>query len=855
MTSVVIVESPAKAKTINKYLGPGYTVVASFGHVRDLPSKEGSVQPEQDFAMLWEVEPRAMARINDIAKAVKGADALYLATDPDREGEAISWHVLELLNQKKALDGVAVKRVAFNEITKSAIEKAMAEPRELDRELIDAYLARRALDYLVGFTLSPVLWRKLPGARSAGRVQSVALRLIVDRELEIEKFIPQEYWSIAGAFQTEAGEAFSARLYALAGEKVQKLDIGNEAKAREIQALAKGGSYRIAAVEKKPQTRNPWPPFTTSTLQQEAARKLGFSARRTMQIAQGLYEGKPIDGEVTGLITYMRTDGVQISNEAITSARRTIAGTFGNIYLPSSPRLYQSKIKNAQEAHEAIRPTDPARAPESVARSLDHDELRLYELIWKRTLASQMASAKMELTTATIEAEDSRATFRAAGTVMQFDGFLRLYREDQDEQTENGDEAKLPALKDGERPSLNGVEAKQHFTEPLPRYSEASLVKKLEELGIGRPSTYASILSVLRDRSYVRMDRNRFIPEDKGIVVTAFLESFFDRYVEYDFTAELEEELDKISAGLLDWKEVLRTFWKDFSARTTDVLGVRTSVVLDKLNDHLEAHIFPPPKEGGDGRKCPKCETGRLSLKVGRFGVFIGCSNYPDCRFTRPLAASEAHPAAPAHGKEVLGQDPATGQDVKFKTGRFGPYLELGEAKSKDEKPKRAPVPKDLPPGGLTLEKALALLALPRTVGAHPETGKPIVAGIGRFGPYVAHDGKYASLPTSEDVFTIGVNHAVTLIAESKSRGPRRGPAALKDLGAHPADGKKVKVMEGRYGPYVNHGKTNATIPGGIEPTEITMAQAVELLAARAARQSAKKGGARKKGAKKPKTP
>jgi len=846
MSDVVIVESPAKAKTINKYLGPGYIVVASFGHVRDLPSKEGSVQPDQDFAMLWEVEPKAMARINDIARAVKGAKILYLATDPDREGEAISWHVLELLNQQKALDGVAVKRVAFNEITKPAIEKAMAEPRELDRELIDAYLARRALDYLVGFTLSPVLWRKLPGARSAGRVQSVALRLIVDRELEIDKFEPQEYWSVEGLFQTEGGEPVSARLYALAGEKVQKLDIGGAARAKEIQALAKGASYRVAAVEKKPQARNPWPPFTTSTLQQEAARKLGFSARRTMQIAQGLYEGKPLNGEVTGLITYMRTDGVQISNEAIASSRRVIAETFGNVYLPSSPRFYKSKIKNAQEAHEAIRPTDPTRTPESIARSLQHDELRLYELVWKRALASQMASARLELTTASLEAEDGRAAFRAAGTVTLFDGFLALYREDRDEPAEGEENGKLPALKEGERPTLMDVAAAQHFTEPPPRYSEASLVKKLEELGIGRPSTYATILSVLRDRNYVRMDRNRFIPEDKGVVVTAFLESFFDRYVEYDFTAELEEELDKISAGELDWKKVLRDFWNDFSARTNDVMGVRTSVVLDRLNDHLETHIFPPSKEGGDGRKCPKCEKGRLSLKVGRFGVFIGCSNYPECRFTKPLSAAEPHPAAPAHGKEVLGKDPASGQDVKFKTGRFGPYLELGEAKAEGEKPKRAPVPKDLPAGSLTLEKALALLALPRIVGPHPETGKPITAGIGRFGPYVAHDGKYASLPSSEDVFTVGVNHAVTLIAESKPRGFRRGPAALKDLGSHPEDGKQVKVMEGRYGPYVNHGKTNATIPGGIEPIEISMAQAVELLAARAARQGAKKKSAKK---------
>lgn len=856
MSSVVVVESPSKAKTINKYLGPGYTVLASFGHVRDLPSKEGSVKPQEDFAMQWEVEPQAMAHVNDIAKALKNAETLYLATDPDREGEAISWHVLEILRQKNALEGKTIKRVAFNEITKPAIAKAMTEPRELDRELIDAYLARRALDYLVGFTLSPVLWRKLPGARSAGRVQSVALRLIVDRELEIEKFKPTEYWSIQGRFQSQAGESFEARLYSLKDEKVQKLDIPSETKAREIENTIKDATYHVSSIEKKPQTRNPWPPFTTSTLQQEAARKLGFSARRTMQIAQSLYEGKPIHGEVTGLITYMRTDGVYIANDAITVARRTIAEKFGNIYLPPSPRLYKSKIKNAQEAHEAIRPTDPSRTPENIAGSLDHDEARLYELIWKRTLASQMASAKLEVTAATLEADDRRAAFRAAGTVTVFDGFLTLYREDRDEPTEGEDSGRLPSLREGEQPTLLGVDTQQHFTEPPPRYSEASLVKKLEELGIGRPSTYASILSVLRDRNYVRMDRNRFIPEDKGVVVTAFLESFFDRYVEYDFTAQLEEELDKISAGELDWKQVLQEFWKDFSTRTNDVLGVRTSVVLDQLNDHLESHIFPEPQGGGDGRKCPKCDQGRLSLKVGRFGAFIGCSNYPECRFTKTFSATEPHPAAPAQGREVLGKDPVSGMDVKFKVGRFGAYLELGEAQSKDDKPKRAPIPKDLPAGGLTLEKALALLSLPRTVGSHPETGKPIVAGLGRFGPYVAHDGKYASLPSSEDVFTIGINHAVTLIAEAKSRGPRRGPAALKELGPHPEDGKAVKVMEGRYGPYVNHGKLNATIPGGLEPTTITLAQALELLAARAARQGGKKKSSpkRKTSAKKAKT-
>ena len=846
--NVVIVESPAKAKTINKYLGPGFKVLASFGHVRDLPSKDGSVKPDQDFAMSWEIDAKAKKHLKKIADAVKGADALYLATDPDREGEAIAWHVLEILKAKKLLEGVTVHRVAFNQITKSAITKAMAEPRELDQQLINAYLARRALDYLVGFTLSPVLWRKLPGAKSAGRVQSVALRLIVDRELEIDKFIPEEYWSVRGAFTGDAGAPFEGRLTSFRGEKLEKKDIRDEARAREIEAALKDRAWRVTSVEKKPQRRHPYAPFTTSTLQQEAARKLGFSARQTMQVAQRLYEGKSINGEVTGLITYMRTDGVSIAGEAIAAARSVIEAEYGKNYLPASPRMYKSTAKNAQEAHEAIRPTDLRRKPGQVAHALDKDERGLYELIWKRTLASQMEAARLELTTVNIEAADGLASFRASGTVTVFDGYRALYREGRDDLGDRNEEARLPAIREGETPSLNKIVTRQHFTEPAPRFSEATLVKKLEQLGIGRPSTYASILSVLRRRNYVRMEKKRFVPEDNGIVVTAFLESFFDRYVEYDFTANLEEQLDKISAGQLNWKEVLRAFWQDFQARTDEVLNVRTTVVLDKLNEHLEAHIFRVEEAGADPRKCLSCDDGRLSLKTGRYGVFIGCSNYPECRFTKQLGTnsnSKAGGAAPENDEKILGQDPETGKDVKLKNGRFGPYVELGEKDEKSGKPKRASIPKDLPLDELGLEKALKLLSLPRIVGAHPETGKEITAAIGRYGPYLAHDGSFASLASTEEVFSVGVNRAVVVLAEKKS-GARRGAVTLKDLGPHPEDGKIVKVLDGRYGPYVTHNRVNATVPKGVDPETLTLEQGLALLAAKAARKGSGKGRAKK---------
>ena len=776
--NVVIVESPAKAKTINKYLGPGYTVLASFGHVRDLPAKDGSVRPSEDFAMDWEVDNDSKKRIADIAKALKGADRLYLATDPDREGEAISWHVLQILNDRKALKGVEVGRITFNEITKAAVTSAIKAPRQLDQELIDAYLARRALDYLVGFTLSPVLWRKLPGARSAGRVQSVALRLICERELEIERFKSQEYWSVLGHFVSGDGTGFDARLTHLDGKKLDKFDINSAEKAEEAKAAIERREFHVDSVESKPGTRNPSPPFTTSTLQQEAARKLGFSAQRTMQLAQRLYEGIDVDGETVGLITYMRTDGVSMAAEAIQGARNLIGDQFGSAYLPDSPRLYKAKAKNAQEAHEAIRPTDFARHPDRLHR-LEPDQRRLYELIWKRALASQMNSARLERTTVDVASRDRNVILRATGSVVLFDGFLALYQEGVDDRAKDDEDGgRLPKLIKDEGVRRGPVTIAQHFTEPPPRYSEASLVKKLEELGIGRPSTYASILSTLRDRAYVTMDKNRFLPEDKGRLVTAFLESFFARYVEYGFTAGLEELLDDVSAGKIGWKEVLRDFWQDFAAAIEGTKDLKISDVIEQLDQLLGPHLFPEGEDGKDPRVCPSCGSGRLSLKLGKFGAFIGCSNYPECRFTRQFGVSGDDAAKAAIGDDgvkILGDDPETGEKVSLRSGRFGPYVQLGEG----EKPKRASLPKDIGPEVVDLEKAVALLSLPRDIGTHPESGKVIQAGIGRYGPYIVHDGRYVNLPTSEEVFTIGLNRAVSLLAEPPKRGRRAAQEPL----------------------------------------------------------------------------
>jgi len=842
--NIVVVESPAKAKTINKYLGPGYEVLASFGHIRDLPAKDGSVDPKADFHMLWEVDAQSQKRINDIAKALKGADKLILATDPDREGEAISWHVLEVLKEKNALKKQAVERVVFNAITKQAVTEAMKHPRAIDAALVDAYLARRALDYLVGFTLSPVLWRKLPGARSAGRVQSVALRLVCDRELEIEKFVAREYWSISAMLATPRNETFEARLVGADGQKIQRLDIGSGAEAEAFTRNLENATFKVAAVEAKPTRRNPPPPFTTSTMQQEASRKLGFSPAHTMRLAQRLYEGVEIDGETVGLITYMRTDGIDLAPEAINDIRAMLSRNYGKEYVPASPREYHNKSKNAQEAHEAVRPTSASRTPAQVAKQVDRDQARLYELIWNRAVASQMESAELERTTVDIigEVGARNLELRATGQVVKFDGFLTLYQEGQDETSEDDESRRLPAMSQGERLAKQSINSSQHFTEPPPRYSEAALVKRMEELGIGRPSTYASVLQVLQDRGYVRLDKKRLVPEDKGRVVVGFLESFFQRYVEYDFTANLEEQLDRISNSEVDWKKVLQDFWVDFIGAVNDIKDLTITQVLDALNDLLEPHIFPQPADGSDRRKCPNCATGRLSLKVGRFGAFIGCSNYPECNFTRQMTPGAN---GGVNGTKVLGEDPETGLEVSLRSGRFGPYLQLGEQAKpekkgdKVEKPKRAGLPKGLSPEDIDLEKALALLALPREVGLHPEDNEPIIAGIGRFGPYVKHGKTYANLDSSEDVLTVGLNRAVTLIAEKKAnpgRGRRFGADPGKVLGEHPDKGGPIVVKNGRYGPYVSHAGINATLPADVTPDTVTLDQAVSLLDARAAK-------------------
>ena len=834
--NIVIVESPAKAKTINKYLGPDYQVIASYGHVRDLPSKDGSVDPDEDFLMHWSVDTKSGKRLSDIAKAVKDADRLILATDPDREGEAISWHVLEVLRAKKALNGKPVERVVFNAITRDAVLDAMRHPRQIDADLVDAYLARRALDYLVGFTLSPVLWRKLPGARSAGRVQSVALRLVCDRENEIEIFLPQEYWSVAVTLETPDGARFVARVVGYRGDKIGRLDIPDEATARRVEAALKSGDYRVVSIEAKPLRRNPPPPFTTSTLQQEASRKLGFAAARTMQVAQRLYED--------GRITYMRTDGVDVAPEAIAATRAVIGKDFGARYVPDKARHYQVKAKNAQEAHEAIRPTELSRSPASLGGSLEPDQARLYELIWKRMVASQMASAEIERTTVDIEAGSAdRVALRATGQVVRFDGFLTLYQEGRDDDSEDEDSKRLPPMKEGDRLAECGIAVDQHFTEPPPRYTEATLIKKMEELGIGRPSTYTATLSVLRDREYVRLEKRQLIPEDKGRLVTAFLSSFFERYVEYDFTADLEEKLDQVSNGDISWKDLLRDFWRQFSADVANTKELRVAEVLEALNELLGPHVFPKRADGGDPRQCPSCGTGKLSLKLGKFGAFIGCSNYPECRYTRQLAVPNGNGDGAelgGDGTRVLGQDPETGLDVTVRTGRFGPYVQLGEATEENKKPKRASLPKGWDPATIDLDRALALLALPREVGLNPETGTPITAGIGRYGPFVQNDGTYANLDSVDEVFSVGLNRAVSLIAEKKAGGGRgRGratPKALKTLGEHPTAGGPITVREGRYGPYINHGKINATLPKDVDPESVTIGMALELLAAKAAK-------------------
>ena len=860
--NLVIVESPAKAKTINKYLGPDYSVVASFGHVRDLPPKNGSVDPAHDFAMQWEIGERSHKPLSEILTRAKKAQNIFLATDPDREGEAISWHVQEYLKEKHIADKVTIRRVTFNEITKSAVQEAFRHARDIDTHLVEAYMARRALDYLVGFTLSPVLWRKLPGSRSAGRVQSVALRLICEREAEIEAFRAEEYWSIDALMTTKEGKSFTARLAALDGDKIEKMTLKNEQMASTAVGRIKDGQYSVASIERRQVKRNPYPPFITSTLQQEASRKLRFSATKTMRTAQRLYEGVDVGGETVGLITYMRTDGVTLSQEAVVATRQLIKNKYGADFLPESPRMYKSKVKNAQEAHEAIRPTDIHRTPESVMEWLNEDEAKLYELIWKRTVACQMESAVLDQVSVDIANKDGKVVLRATGSIVTFDGFLKVYREDQEDEDKNADdeERRLPHLKEGDGLSLDDVTPHQHFTQPPPRYSEASLVKKMEELGIGRPSTYASILQVLQDRDYVKLDQRRFVPESRGRIVTTFLTNFFRNYVEYNFTADLEEQLDAISAGDIGWKKVLRDFWAAFSAAVEKTSDLKITDVINALEHDLQPILFP----NGD-QTCPVCKEGRLNLKLGKFGAFVGCSNYPTCTYTRPVLsggddnsgenAGDAQPAV-----RLLGDDPVTGMPVTLRVGPYGPYVQLGPApgaakaepapepadekdakgkkkkkKAAVEKPKRGPVPKGMSPDDVDLATALRLLTLPREVGLHPETGEMIKAGIGRFGPFLVHQGKFKSIPADDPdgVLTIGLNRAVDLLAQpSKGRGGA-GFGTIRELGNHPGDGKPVTLSKGRYGPYVKHGSTNATVPKSQDLDGLTLDQAVELLAAK----------------------
>lgn len=852
---LVIVESPAKAKTINKYLGKKYKVLASYGHIRDLPSKDGSVQPDDDFAMRWELSGRASKTVADIKKAAKEADSIYLATDPDREGEAISWHILNVLQDAKLIKDKQVHRVTFNEITKKAVQEAFAKPRDLDQNLIEAYLARRALDYLVGFTISPVLWRKLPGARSAGRVQSVALRLICDRETEIEKFTSDEYWSVHAVLHTPDGAPFEARLTHLAGNKLDKLDIGSEAEARAAEARIAHKALKVTSLEKKQSRRNPYAPFITSSLQQEASRKLGFGASHTMRVAQKLYEGIEINGETVGLITYMRTDGITLSGEAIAQARDVIGKEYGDRYLPKSPRAYKSKAKNAQEAHEAIRPTDCHRMPQSVRRALSDDEFKLYNLIWKRTVACQMESAIFDQVVADISDGTDDVVLRANGSVLNFDGFLKVYQESFDDSRDDENNKRLPPMKEDDDLKTISVNSDQHFTQPPPRYTEASLVKKLEEEGIGRPSTYASILQVLQDRDYVTLDKKRFIPQDRGRIVTTFLTMYFNRYVDYQFTANMEEELDAISAGHVAWKEALRLFWCDFKTAVDKTKDLTITEVIDALDEDLGHHFFPSQADGSDPRQCKACGDGRLGLKLGKFGAFLGCSNYPECKFTKPLTVQDGQNDDADTGGLNLDAGPIElganddGVPITLKKGPYGVYVQLGpkDPEDKKDKPKRQGLPKDLSPVDVTLDVAKQLLSLPRQIGTHPESGEMIEAGIGRFGPYLKHGSQYVSLKGDDDVLTVGMNRAVEVIANAPAKRGGASAKPLKELGKHPAEKKEMAVFSGRYGPYVKMGKVMASLPKDKEPESLTLEEAVELI-------DKKKGGAKKKSAAKKST-
>ena len=820
---VVVVESPAKAKTINKYLGSDYTVLASFGHVRDLPAKDGSVDPDKGFDMKWEIGVDSKKHVKAIADALKKDNELILATDPDREGEAISWHLEETLRNKRVINSdTPVSRVVFNAITKSAVSEAMANPREIDAPLVHAYLARRALDYLVGFNLSPVLWRKLPGARSAGRVQSVCLRLIVEREIEIEAFKPKEYWSVKASLKTPRGQVFDGKLINFAGTKLDKYDLKSSSEAELAAQAITTRDLIVASVESKPTSRNPFAPFMTSTLQQEAGRKYGMGARQTMQAAQRLYEA--------GYITYMRTDGIDMAPEAVTSTREAIRQRYGDQFLPASPRFYKNKAKNAQEAHECIRPTSISKDAKQLKLS-DADQFKLYDLIWKRTISCQMESAKLERTSVDIQSPDKEVTLRANGQVVLFDGFLKVYEESRDDVEQSDNENRLPQMSKGENIEKLSIDPEQHFTQPPPRYTEASLVKKMEELGIGRPSTYANIVTTIQDREYVRKEKNRLFPEDKGRIVTIFLLNFFKRYVEFDFTAGLENQLDSVSAGKGNYKELLGQFWDDFSEAISETSELRITEVLNVLDDALAPQLYPAKEDGSDPRRCPKCGNGQLHLKSSRTGGFVGCGNYPECNFTRPISGEPDETA-----ERLLGED--NGDKIYLKSGRYGPYIQRGEASEANKKPPRASLPKGWPPSDIELEKALKLLSLPREIGPHPEDGQIIEAGIGRYGPFVRHGRTYANLKDPDDVFNVGMNRAVEELAKKAAAGSGRGTAskAIKELGEHPDGGGPVNVMDGKYGPYVKYAKINATIPKGKDPEEITLEEAVKIITEKVAK-------------------
>jgi len=844
---IVVVESPAKAKTINKYLGSDYTVLASYGHVRDLPPKDGSVDTENQFNMLWEVSSGSKKHLKAISDALKDDDTLILATDPDREGEAISWHLEEALIKRKIITKkTKVERVVFNAITESAVTEAMASPRKIDMELVEAYLARRALDYLVGFNLSPVLWRKLPGAKSAGRVQSVCLRLIVEAEMKIEAFKAKEYWTVKSVLSTPEDKSFEARLVKLAGSKLQKFDLkSKEAAEIAVQAI-ESRELIVKSIEAKPINKNPAAPFMTSTLQQEASRKFGFGAKQTMSIAQRLYEA--------GYITYMRTDGIDMAPEAIESIRSLIDEQYGHKFKPTSPRVYKNKAKNAQEAHECIRPTNITISSETLI-NLDQDQRRLYELIWKRTIASQMSSAKIERTTIDIHSPDEQIELRSTGQIVRFDGFLKIYEEGQDDTLIDDDDKLLPPMAIKDKLTKIDISSNQHFTQPPPRYTEATLVKKMEELGIGRPSTYASIVTTIQERSYVRKEKGRLHPEDKGRLVIAFLENYFRQYVGYNFTAGLEEELDLVSEGKLNYKKVLNNFWSDFSAAIAKTADLRITEVLEKINEVLAPHIFPPNEDGSDSRICKKCLEGKLSMRTARSGsAFIGCSNYPECKYTRPLSGEIDNSEFGGPDGKILGYEEE--EPISLKNGRFGPYVQRTPLAS-DLKPIRASIPKSLNLESIDLKLALDLLSLPRFIGEHPDGGT-LQAAIGRYGPYVMWEMEkqenrkttqkiYANIQDPMEVFTIGMNRAVELISDKALKTGRSKLTPLKELGDHPAKGGPVNVMDGKYGPYVKWEKINATIPKDIDPLNVDIGMALTLIEERIAKNGKKKTSKKKK--------